>query len=192
MGLSEKTSITIKNTFSLLQKLTLMENIVKDTTGFIHLAASVLALITGLYVLIAKKGTKTHKQVGYTYALAMLTVNLTAFMIYRLYGRFGIFHVFAIISSVTLFAGLYPVIIRKSEDYLIKHFRSMYWSVIGLYCAFMAEIFSRLPKYVLTPEGKPMVVFYKFVGIGTAIVMIIGIFFFLKFKPIWEKQYKKS
>lgn len=169
-----------------------MENIVKDTTGLIHLVSSFIALVTGLYVLVAQKGTKSHKQIGYIYALAMLLVNLTAFMIYRLYGKFGIFHGFAVLSSITLFAGLYPVITKKSKDYLIKHFRSMYWSVIGLYCAFMAEIFSRLPKYILTPEGKPMLVFYKFVGIGTALVMIIGTFFFLKFKPVWEKQYKET
>ncbi|KOY87552.1 hypothetical protein AD998_16685 [bacterium 336/3] len=168
-----------------------MENIVKDTTGLIHLASSIIALVTGLYVIVAKKGTQVHKKVGYIYALAMLLVNLTAFMIYRLYGKIGIFHGFAILSCITLFAGLYPVITKKTNDYLVRHFRSMYWSVVGLYCAFVAEIFSRLPKYVLTPEGKPMVVFYQFVSIGTALVMMIGVFFFLKFKPIWEKQYKK-
>lgn len=167
-----------------------MENIVKDTTGLIHLVSSIIALVTGLYVIVTKKGTQIHKKVGYVYALAMLLVNLTAFMIYRLYGKFGIFHGFAILSCITLFAGLYPVITKKTNDYLIKHFRSMYWSVVGLYCAFVAEIFSRLPKYVLTPDGKPMVVFYQFVSIGTALVMMVGIFFFLKFKPIWEKQYK--
>lgn len=167
-----------------------MENILSGTTGLIHLIASIIALITGLYVLISTKGTKSHKQIGYTYAISMTLVNLTAFMIYQLFGNFGIFHWFAVFSLLTLFAGLYPVITKKSKNYLLKHFSFMYWSVIGLYCAFMSEIFSRLPKIILTETGEPMTVFYKFVGIGTALVLGIGIYFFIKFKPKWTKQYQ--
>ena len=169
-----------------------MENIVSGTTGFIHLLASVLALVTGLYVLITTKGTKRHRQIGYVYAFSMVLLNLTAFMIYRLYGKFGLFHWLAVFSCLTLFAGMYPVISKKTKNYLLIHFNFMYWSVIGLYCALMAEIFSRLPKIVLTDAGEPMTVFYKFVGIGTAIVMIIGVYFFVKFKPQWTKKYEEK
>jgi uncharacterized membrane protein len=42
-----------------------MENIVSGATGLIHLIASIIALITGLFVLTITKGTKTHKQIGY-------------------------------------------------------------------------------------------------------------------------------
>lgn len=167
-----------------------MENVVSGTTGFVHLVASVVALVTGLFVLVDTKGTIRHKKIGYVYSGSMVILNLTAFLIYRLYGGFGVFHVFAIISCLTLFAGLYPVFTKKSKGYLLKHFSFMYWSVIGLYCAFMAEIFSRLPHIILTETGKPSVDFYKFAGIGTAIVMGIGVYFFVKYKPIWTNQYK--
>ena len=120
----------------------------------------------------------------------MLILNVTAFMIYRLYGKFGIFHGFAVVSCLTLIAGLYPVFTKKSKNYLLKHFNYMYWSVIGLYCAFMAETFSRLPKIVLTETGEPMLIFYKFIGIAIGLVMAIGVFFFIKFKPRWTKQYE--
>jgi hypothetical protein len=68
----------------------------------------------------------------------------------------------------------------------------MYWSVVGLYCAFMAEIFSRLPKIILTETGKPTTYFYKGVGIGIAVVMTTAILFFIKYKPKWTKEYEQK
>lgn len=118
-----------------------MENIVSGSTGIIHLIFSIVALIAGLFVLATTKGTKTHKRVGYVYSVSMVLVNLTAFMIYKLYGKFGVFHWFAVISCATLIAGLYPVLAKKNKNYLLIHFNFIYWSVVGLYCAFMAEIF---------------------------------------------------
>ena len=169
-----------------------MENIVSGTTGLIHLIVSIIALITGLFVLTTTKGTKQHKQIGYIYAVSMILLNLTAFMIYRLYGKFGIFHWFAVISCLTLIAGLYPVLTKKSKNYLLTHFNFMYWSVVGLYCAFMAEVFSRLPKIILTESGEPMTAFYKGVGIGIGFVMTIAVIFFNRYKPKWTKQYERK
>jgi uncharacterized membrane protein len=169
-----------------------LSHIVSGTTGFIHLLASIIALVTGLYILVSTKGTKRHKQVGYIYSISMIVLNLTAFLIYRLFGKFAIFHWFAVLSCLTLFAGLYPILTKKSKDYILTHFNFMYWSVIGLYCAFMAETFVRLPNIVLTETGKPMTVFYKMIGISVAIVMVIGIFFFIKYKPKWTKQFERK
>ena len=63
-----------------------MEHLVRGTNGMIHLIASIIALITGSLVLILKKGTKIHKQIGYVYVVSMGILILTAFMIYRLFG----------------------------------------------------------------------------------------------------------
>lgn len=169
-----------------------MENIVSGTIGLIHLITSIIALITGLFVLTTTKGTKTHKQIGYLYSISMILVNLSAFLIYNLYGKFGIFHWFAVISCLTLFAGLYPVLTKKSKNYILTHFCFMYWSVVGLYCAFMAEIFSRLPDIILTETGKPMIAFYKGVGIGIGVVLTIAVIFFIKYKPKWTKKYERK
>lgn len=169
-----------------------MGTIISGTIGLIHLIVSIIALITGLLVLSITKGTKRHKQIGYIYAIAMVLVNVTAFMIYRLYGKFGVFHWFAIISILTLCAGMYPVLTKRSKNYLLTHFNFMYWSVVGLYCAFIAEIFSRLPKIILTETGQPTVAFYKYIGIGVGIVMAIAITFFIKYKPIWTAQYEQK
>ena len=174
-----------------------MNNIVSGTVGLIHLIVSIIALITGLYILLKTKGTKRHKQIGYIYVFSMILLNVTAFMIYRVYGKFGIFHYFAIISSLTLFAGLYPVLSKKSKDYLLQHFNYMYWSVIGLYCAFMAELFTRLPiiKYIgtknkITPLDITLI--YTLLFFSIAIVIFIGNKYYKKYGPIWRKQYEQK
>jgi uncharacterized membrane protein len=142
-----------------------MRQIVYSNIGFIHLIASILALVFGSLVLILEKGTKRHKQIGYAYFVSMIGVLATAFMIYRLFGRFGIFHVTAIISSVTLMFGIIPAILRKPvNNWLRLHFGFMFWSVIGLYAAFAAESLVRIPQ---TP-------FFGMVGIATFAVMIFG------------------
>lgn len=169
-----------------------MNNIVGSTIGLVHLIFSVIALVTGIFVLCTTKGTLQHKRIGYIYAVSMLALNITAFMIYRLFGKFAIFHWFAVVSCITLFAGMYPVLRKTSKNYLLTHFNFMYWSVVGLYAAFMAEIFSRLPRIILTPDGKPMTVFFKFVGIAIGLVMFVAVLFFIKYKPIWKKQYEKK
>ena len=58
----------------------------------------------------APKGTSKHKRAGYFYCIAMLGVNITALMIYQLFGSFGIFHWLSILSLFTLCAGMIPVI----------------------------------------------------------------------------------
>lgn len=167
-----------------------MGNIVSNTTGLIHLIASIIALITGLFVLTTTKGTKTHKQIGYAYSISMILLNITAFMIYRLFGKFGIFHWFAIISCLTLFAGLYPVLTKRSKNYLLTHFNFMYWSVVGLYCAFCAEILTRIPFLYDLPNKRQL--FGILTGVSILIVGTIATVIFAKMKPKWTKQYERK
>lgn len=169
-----------------------MNNIVGDLTGLIHLVASFAAMASGIYVFASPKGGQKHRRIGYTYVASMVILNVTAFMIYRLYGKFGLFHWLSIVSSLTIIAGMYPILTKKGKNYVSNHFSFMYWSVIGLYAAFMAEIFSRLPKFILTQSGEPMVVFYKLVGIATALVMGIGAYLFIKYYPVWKGRYERS
>ncbi|WP_281542508.1 DUF2306 domain-containing protein [Maribacter aestuarii] len=155
-----------------------------NTVGVIHFVASICALLSGTFVLWALKGTKTHKQVGYLYVVSMFLVLLTSFMIYRLHGTFGILHVFAVISSATLFAGMVPILLRRPANYLTLHFSFMYWSVIGLYCAFSAEIFTRIPL-IYELDANVVGIFYAMVGIASALVGGIGSIYFKKYKTRW-------
>lgn len=165
-------------------------NIESNTVGIIHLTASVIALLTGLFVLTSIKGHKRHKQLGYIYTIAMIIVNITAFMIYKLFGTFGIFHCFAILSLFTLFAGILPVLSKKSKNYLLTHFTFMYWSVVGLYCALFAELFTRLPILLNIPSSRG--IFSALTGISIFLVMIIAFKFFSKYNPIWTKKYENN
>jgi uncharacterized membrane protein len=157
-----------------------MRQVIFSEIGLIHLIASIFALIFGTLVLVLTKGTKFHKQIGYAYAASMLAVLVTAFMIYRLFGRFGIFHITAIISTISLLGGMIPVILRKpARSWLSLHYSFMFWSVIGLYAAFAAETLVRIPQ---TP-------FFGMVGFASFGVTVIGGIFFAIHKKKWVNFY---
>jgi len=153
-------------------------------TGIIHFTASIIALLSGTIVLSNLKGTKRHVAVGYIYTGSMLVVLVTSFMIYRLHGTFGILHWLAVLSSATLLGGIVPIMLRRPANYMTWHFSFMYWSVIGLYCAFAAEVLTRLP-FILGLEKNIAVIFYALVGVATFLVAGIGSFYFRRYKDRW-------
>ena len=165
------------------------ENFITSNTGLIHFISSLFALLFGTLILMLPKGTAKHKTIGRLYGMTMLVVLVTAFMIYSLFGKWGIFHWTAVISSLTLIAGLLPILTKYPTKYYVSlHFSFMYWSVMGVYGAFVSETLVRMPK-VVVESGIPNSTFYNMTGIGTALVMGLGVYFFLKFKPKWDKQF---
>jgi uncharacterized membrane protein len=162
------------------QSVKIMRQVIFSDIGLIHLISSILALIFGTMVLVLTKGTRFHKQIGYAYAGSMLGVIVTAFMIYHLFGRFGIFHITAIISTISLLGGMIPVVLRKPVNgWLRLHYSFMFWSVIGLYAAFAAETLVRIPQ----------VPFFGMVGFASFGVTIIGGIFFAIYKKKWANFY---
>ncbi|MBU2903144.1 DUF2306 domain-containing protein [Maribacter dokdonensis] len=155
-----------------------MENIVGDEIGLIHLISSCLALIFGTYILVAKKGTKLHIKIGYLYVISMGILICTAFMIYRLFNGWGIFHYTTLVSLISIVLGMVPIWTKKPKNnWKYLHFTFMYWSVIGLYAAFAAETLVRIPK-------SP---FYGMVGLATGGIMLIGGIIFGINKKKWER-----
>jgi uncharacterized membrane protein len=154
--------------------------------GVVHLISSVIAMLLGAYMLWAEKGTPMHKKVGYTYCLSMLSVNITAFGIYHLWGRFGVFHGFALLSLISLLSGMIPIMVRKNAKTIGLHLSFMYWSVIGLYCAFAAEVLVRVPISFL--QGRLSAAVFT----GTFVVMFLGTLGFKKFKEQWQQRFLKS
>lgn len=162
------------------------DHIITDSVGWVHTIASVLSLVFGTYVLAIKKGTTRHKKIGYAYVASMGIVLITSFMMYHLFGGFGIFHIFAVVSIVTILAGMLPMFFKKPKNYISLHYNFMYWSVIGLYGAFMAEILTRVPKIVI--QDKTLLpIFFNLVGVAVFIVMGLGFFFMFKKRKQWEK-----
>jgi hypothetical protein len=106
----------------------------------------------------------------------MVILNITALLIYRLFGRFGPFHVASIVSLLTLMMGILPAIFRRPKiNWLWYHMAGMYYSVVGLYAAFVSEIVTRIP-------GVP---FFAVVGASTAIIMVAAVWWFSKESKSW-------
>ena len=161
---------------------------VKDTVGLIHLIASIISLIVGTIVLASVKGTQKHKGYGYVYCVAMVVTLTTSFLIYRLYNRFGVFHYLALVSGITLVRGMLPMLIHRTNNSLKQHFRSMYWSVVGLYAAFAAELLVRVPfLYKLFSSTILRNIFHYLVVAATIVVIALSLIVFLKKKPKWLK-----
>ena len=117
-----------------------------DPLGAAHSFFGVAALVLGLAVVFRRKGTHTHRRMGQAYVLAMLLLNVTALTIYDLYGRFGPFHVAALISLATIVAGYIAVYKRRPQRAWVSvHAIFMAWSYVGLLAAFIAEIAVRVP-----------------------------------------------
>ncbi len=158
-----------------------MSAFTQDPIGLIHLLTAILAMIFGTIVILRRKGTRIHKQLGYAYVISMLIMLVTSLMIYRLFGGFGIFHAFSIVALITLAGGIIPAMRRKSANWIAFHFSFMYWSIIGLYAAFVSEALTRIPE---TP-------FFGMLGVATFMVIGLGYGFWYRYKKIWSQQFLK-
>lgn len=113
--------------------------------SWLHIAAAVAAMLLGLLVLFRRKGTRSHRLLGYAYVSAMMVLNLSAFGMYRLFGIFGPFHIAAVVSTLTIGAGMRAILKRPRTQRTIElHLVFMYWSVLGLYAAFFSELMVRV------------------------------------------------
>jgi len=143
--------------------------------GIIHLATAIVALLVGAAVLWLEPGTQRHTKLGKLYAAAMLALNVTALLIYRLTGAFNVLHVLALVSLITLFVGLGMVWSRRHAppaQWVIGHYRAMGWSYIGLVAAAVAETAVRVPpiRALISGWGSFGVV----VGVAAFVVCAIG------------------
>jgi uncharacterized membrane protein len=123
--------------------------------GLTHTTLAVLAILFGAVVVLNRKGTSRHKVYGWLYVLAMVGQNVTALLIYRLFGRFGPFHWLALSSLATVFVALAFVLLRRPPNWLALHGETMSWSYVGLLAAAVAEISVR---FLAFPFGLTVLV----------------------------------
>ena len=118
----------------------------------LHIGTAVSALVFGLCVLLVRKGTRLHKQLGYAYFFNMLGLNISALFIYQLTGHFGPFHGAALASLLTLIAGFIPAYLHLPRGrWLDFHYEFMNWSYVGLIAAGVSEATTRLPSAPFWP-----------------------------------------
>lgn len=161
-----------------------MNTLTGSLAGQIHLISGIIALVFGGAVLIAKKGTQIHRRVGYLYVFSMVTLIISSFFIYRLFGKFGPFHLLSFLSTFSLLAGMIPMFkkVRTPKDYE-THFKRMYWSVAGLYAAFAAESFVRIPKF-----GG----FWQAVAWSFVLAFVVCFVVFIIKRPLWSRKFGKK
>lgn len=150
--------------------------------GWTHTAAALAALVAGAAVLLTRKGTRRHRQLGWAYVVSMLLLNATALLIFRLFGRFGPFHAGAIFSLVTVVAGTVAALgarrARGRHDgvararALERHYQWMTWSYVGLAAAAVSEVATRHPA--LRPRPGHGLVFGVTVALATLLVVALG------------------
>lgn len=151
--------------------------------GPLHLSAAVLALISGAAVLVVRpKGARWHRRLGWIYVGAMLSVNATALLIYKLFGGFGPFHVAALISLVGIVFGTRAAVrARRSRlarqpfaraAWAERHYMWMTWSYVGLLAAFASETITRLPAFRPVLGGGRL--FGVAVAGATLVIVAIG------------------
>ena len=117
-----------------------------STLGIIHTVFATVALFAGAAVLLLRKGTRWHRTLGHIYLTSMISLNITAFFIYDLFGGFGPFHWMAVASLVTILLGMIPVLTRRPKgSWLAVHAGFISGSYVGLVAGAAAEVTSRIP-----------------------------------------------
>ena len=76
-----------------------------DWVGWLHFLGALLALATGLVVLLNRKGTPTHRVLGTIYVVLLVGLNIAALSLHR-EDVFGPFHVLAVLSLATIVVGV--------------------------------------------------------------------------------------
>lgn len=168
--------------------------------GWIHTIAALTALVSGAAVLLIRKGTRRHRQLGWVYVVSMLLLNGTALLIYRLFGRFGPFHVGAVFSLVTVVAGTAAAVgarraraRRNAVDRaraLERHYQWMTWSYVGLAAAAVSETATRMPA--LRPRPGQGMAFGVTVAVATLLVVAVGAQLIRRSRPSLLAPYRPA
>ncbi|MBS0273619.1 MAG: DUF2306 domain-containing protein [Proteobacteria bacterium] len=131
--------------------------------GYVHVVSALAALGSGTLIVLLRKGSPLHRLIGIAFSFAMLTVNMSALMLYNMTGHFGPFHALALVSLICTVMGLaMPAL--KPRDWLKRHAVWMGRSYIGLLAAALAEALVRVPALHIDSAAKSFEV-----GIAAAI-----------------------
>ena len=133
-----------------------------------HTINGLIALVAGLAVILLGKGTSFHRAAGRVYAGAMYVLCFASLAIRDttpFFRGFGMFHVMALASVLTVTAGLVPALRRRRHrDWFNRHFSFMLWSYVGLVMALNSHFFREV-----------FILFAKQAGLGNAVGLTLSI-----------------
>lgn len=108
--------------------------------GLAHLFLVLTALGIGAWVLGARKGAVLHRALGRLFAALMLISNLLVLGIYEDSPRPGIFHVLAVVSTVSILVAILLLRLRPLRTgYRVAHGHIMLWSYGGVVAAGLGQ-----------------------------------------------------
>jgi uncharacterized membrane protein len=108
----------------------------------IHLATVLPALPLGAYILLSRKGGRTHRLLGRIWAAMMIVTAISSFWL-RSNGSLSFIHIFAVITLVSI--PLAVIAIRRGD--VERHRRAMTGTYVGLV---VAGAFAFLPGRLLS------------------------------------------
>ncbi|MBV8837126.1 MAG: hypothetical protein JO000_11360 [Alphaproteobacteria bacterium] len=112
--------------------------------GWVHLLASLIALVLGGLLLIRRKGTDVHKARGRLYVVAIVLTSLTALAIYRV-GGFFFAHWSAIAALIATAIGVTAARFRLPRaGWIHLHLTCMLTSLYVLIGGGVNEVFLRV------------------------------------------------
>ena len=112
-----------------------------DTFATLHTFGAISAYVTAFLIFTQRVGGKNHRVIGIGYAVAMLLTALSGFGLYN-FGHPSIFHVFSVITTVTITRGWYAMYQYRStgeKSHLLNHYFNMAYSFMGLNLAAIAQ-----------------------------------------------------
>ena len=144
-----------------------------------HVVAAFSALAVGAAVLPLPKGTHTHRAIGTIYVIALIVVDAAALALHR-ENVFGVFHALAVVSLITIAAGITPLLLgRRSPAAIAMHAYCMTWSYAGLAAAGCGQL--------AVAVGQDVGAWLVPVAIG-AVLSISGVLIFGKVPPILDRM----
>lgn len=149
-------------------------NWIHSFEGSMHFISSIIGLIAGAYLLIAKKGTKIHKIIGRIFGYSVLIVNISALFIYDFNnGNISPFHFLIPVSLFFLIFGWLPMLIsKKTKNTINRHIIGMTGASLGLWAAGATEYFVR--EIVTEDMEKSSLILYSFlISLPFAILITI-------------------
>jgi uncharacterized membrane protein len=75
----------------------------------IHLAATILALALGAYMLIRRKGTVSHRMLGWIWVALMLTAATSSFWITGITGSYSPIHILSVVVLISVPAAIFAI-----------------------------------------------------------------------------------
>jgi uncharacterized membrane protein len=142
-----------------------------EAPGLVHTTLGATGLVLGAGIFLRPKGTVLHRAVGALYVLVLFGLNLTAFLIYRITGTFGVFHVFALINVGLVLAGFGAVLVKRpGRSWLRVHYHCVGYSYVGLLAAAAVEVAVRIPGWPFLPAVAVPTVTVTLVG-GALVVL---------------------